>query len=302
MGAYLPDRHYRSRGSHVTPASACGSSEFKAESITDPKRLNRSDLEEARVSSAVAHALSVEKTRSEELAAKLARSEADNAAHSEAARLAQGELRIKERELQSAGAEMGLAFIARDNAIEDAKEARKAEAARFRVVSAFSCGHGYSEQFDPRVWLDFSDPKWDRARSQLQGLVDHCLDPSLQRKRPELGSYRERTGHYHSDISLRPKIFLRGFDTHSLVVCPQLIVRTFARVVDGRRESQSASNFEVCWQVLGLRSSSLFARFLGSSTGDVSPRVRAISRSRPFKTETRRQVRSHVFLGRRRAT
>ncbi|PON42935.1 hypothetical protein PanWU01x14_278310, partial [Parasponia andersonii] len=57
--------------------------------------------------------------------------------------------------------------------------------------------------FDPRMWLDFSDPKWDRARSQLQGLVDHCLDPSLQRRRPGLGSYREQIGHYHSDVSLR---------------------------------------------------------------------------------------------------
>ncbi|PON75349.1 hypothetical protein PanWU01x14_043160 [Parasponia andersonii] len=58
-------------------------------------------------------------------------------------------------------------------------------------------------EFDPRVWLDFSDPKWDRARNQLQGLVDHCLDPSLQRRRPGLGSYREQTGHYHADVSLR---------------------------------------------------------------------------------------------------
>ncbi|PON64630.1 hypothetical protein PanWU01x14_123420, partial [Parasponia andersonii] len=57
--------------------------------------------------------------------------------------------------------------------------------------------------FNPRVWLDFSDPKWDRARTQLQGLVNHCLDPSLQRKRPRLGSHQEQTGHYHSDVSLR---------------------------------------------------------------------------------------------------
>ncbi|PON45101.1 hypothetical protein PanWU01x14_261350 [Parasponia andersonii] len=84
-------------------------------------------LEEARVSSAVAHALSVEKTRCEELAARLAEAEADKLAHSEAARLPQDELRVKEHELQSTGAEMRLAFIACDRAVEDAKEARKAE-------------------------------------------------------------------------------------------------------------------------------------------------------------------------------
>ncbi|PON78842.1 hypothetical protein PanWU01x14_017410 [Parasponia andersonii] len=63
-------------------------------------------LEEARVGSAVAHAMSVERARSEELATRLAQAEADRLAQSEAARLAQGELRIKEQELQSAGAEM----------------------------------------------------------------------------------------------------------------------------------------------------------------------------------------------------
>ncbi|PON55914.1 hypothetical protein PanWU01x14_184860, partial [Parasponia andersonii] len=87
-------------------------------------------LEKARVSSAVAHALSVERTRREELAARLAEAEAeaDNLAQSEAARLAQNKLKVKEQELQSAGAEMGLAFIARDRAVDNAKEARKAEA------------------------------------------------------------------------------------------------------------------------------------------------------------------------------
>ncbi|PON34822.1 hypothetical protein PanWU01x14_341210 [Parasponia andersonii] len=84
-------------------------------------------LEEARVSSAVAHALSVERTRHEELAARLVEAEADKLAQSEAARLAQNELRVMEQELQSAGAEMGLAFVARDRAVDDAKEARKAE-------------------------------------------------------------------------------------------------------------------------------------------------------------------------------
>ncbi|PON40556.1 hypothetical protein PanWU01x14_296920, partial [Parasponia andersonii] len=183
-------------------------------------------------------------------------------------------------------------------------------------------------EFDPRVWLDFSDPKWDRARNQLQGLVDRCLDPSLQRRRPGLGSYREQTGHYHADVSQRVRTKPASRQYGSLVFtavahlfvgrmppahsshvfsgrrratlvpeckrfrgllasfgfAQQFALRTFPRVVDRRRESQSASDFEVCWQVLALHSSSLFARFLGSSTGDsstgdVSPKVRAISRS-----------------------
>ncbi|PON52736.1 hypothetical protein PanWU01x14_206970 [Parasponia andersonii] len=200
-------------------------------------------------------------------------------------------------------------------------------------------------EFDPRVWLDFSDPKWDRARNQLQGLVDHCLDPSLQRRRPGLGSYREQTGHYHADVSLRGIIHrllisilafildfsLDYFQRLIFFVCPQCIIRTISRVVDGRcgsqsssnfevcwqvlalrssspfarfswvvderRESQSESNFEVCWQVLALHSSSLFAHFLGSSTSDVSPRVRAISRSASKFWLCAAVRSSHVFLG-----
>ncbi|PON51085.1 hypothetical protein PanWU01x14_219430, partial [Parasponia andersonii] len=85
-------------------------------------------LDEARVSSTVAHALSVERTRLEELAMRLVEVEADKLAQSEATRLAQNELRVKEQELQSAGAKMGLAFVACDRAVDDAKEARKAEA------------------------------------------------------------------------------------------------------------------------------------------------------------------------------
>ncbi|PON50431.1 hypothetical protein PanWU01x14_222960 [Parasponia andersonii] len=77
-------------------------------------------LDEARIGSTVAHALSAERVRHEELVAKLAEAEAD--------RLAQNELRVKEQELQNARAEMGLAFITRDRAVDDAKEARKAEA------------------------------------------------------------------------------------------------------------------------------------------------------------------------------
>ncbi|PON34465.1 hypothetical protein PanWU01x14_344250 [Parasponia andersonii] len=46
-------------------------------------------LEEARFSSAVAHAMSIERARSEELAARLAQAEADRLAQSEATRLAQ---------------------------------------------------------------------------------------------------------------------------------------------------------------------------------------------------------------------
>ncbi|PON49169.1 hypothetical protein PanWU01x14_231580, partial [Parasponia andersonii] len=53
-------------------------------------------LEEARVSSAVAHALRVKRTRHEELAARLVEAEADKLAQSEAARLAQNERRVKE--------------------------------------------------------------------------------------------------------------------------------------------------------------------------------------------------------------
>ncbi|PON78366.1 hypothetical protein PanWU01x14_020040 [Parasponia andersonii] len=69
----------------------------------------------------------VKRTRCEELAARLAKAEANKLAQSEATRLAQKELRVKEQELQSARAEMGLVFIARDRAIDDAKEARKAK-------------------------------------------------------------------------------------------------------------------------------------------------------------------------------
>ncbi|PON60030.1 hypothetical protein PanWU01x14_155440 [Parasponia andersonii] len=129
-------------------------------------------LEEARVSSAVAHALSVEKVRSEELATKLARSEADNAAHSEAARLAQGELRIKERELQSAGAEMGLAFIARDNAIEDAKEARKAEAVAKLEAHALQRRLERSHEVNRRLFTDHKSLMVARVEASRK----HCAD------------------------------------------------------------------------------------------------------------------------------
>ncbi|PON32132.1 hypothetical protein PanWU01x14_363940, partial [Parasponia andersonii] len=84
-------------------------------------------LDEARVSSAVAHALSVERVRCEKLATRLAMAEADRLAQSEAARLAQNELKVKEQELQSTGTEIRLAFIARDRTVDDTKEARKAE-------------------------------------------------------------------------------------------------------------------------------------------------------------------------------
>ncbi|PON34204.1 hypothetical protein PanWU01x14_346200, partial [Parasponia andersonii] len=85
-------------------------------------------LDEARISSAVAHALSIERARHEELVAKLAEAEADRLAYAEAASLVQIELRLKKQELQSARANMGLAFIARDRAVDDAKEASKVEA------------------------------------------------------------------------------------------------------------------------------------------------------------------------------
>ncbi|PON31184.1 hypothetical protein PanWU01x14_371850 [Parasponia andersonii] len=76
----------------------------------------------------VAHALSIERVRHEELAERLAEAEAVGLTQSEATRLAQNELKVKEQELQSAGVEMELAFLARDRAADDAKEARKAEA------------------------------------------------------------------------------------------------------------------------------------------------------------------------------
>ncbi|PON77199.1 hypothetical protein PanWU01x14_028180, partial [Parasponia andersonii] len=97
----------------------------------------------------------------------------------------------------------------------------------------------------------------------------------------------------------------------------RFIFRTFSRVVDERRESQSASTFEVvderreslspstfevCWQVLALHSSSLFTRFLGSSTSDVSPRVRALSRSAGKFWLCTAAHSSHIFSSRRRAT
>ncbi|PON78148.1 hypothetical protein PanWU01x14_021300 [Parasponia andersonii] len=80
----------------------------------------------------------------------------------------------------------------------------------------------------------------------------------------------------------------------------QLTPRTFSRVVNGRCESQSASAFEVCWQVLALHSSSLFARFLESSMGDMSPRVRVLSRSAGKFWLCIAAHSSHVFSGRRR--
>ncbi|PON78149.1 hypothetical protein PanWU01x14_021310 [Parasponia andersonii] len=240
----------------------------------------------------------------------------------------------------------------------------------FNLAPGSQSGKGSARSSYP---LDFSDPKWDRARNQLQGLVEHCLDPLLQRRRPGLGSYREQTGHYHSDVFLRvrsklaprhrlplahlecghfrdmlasfdfaqlliPRTFSRQLTLHtfsrvidgrresqSASTFEQLTLRTFSRVVDGRRESQSASTFEVYWQVLALHSSSLFARFLrsltgdvsprlralssslfprflGSSTGDVSPRVRALSRSAGKFWLCTAAHSSQVFSGRRRAT
>lgn len=95
-------------------------------------------LEEARVGTVVAHALSVERTDREELTSKLAdaerRLESLEAevpglrAQAEFVGLAQAEAALKEQERLSAVAEMGLAVIARDDALDDAKEARKAEA------------------------------------------------------------------------------------------------------------------------------------------------------------------------------
>ncbi|PON57058.1 hypothetical protein PanWU01x14_176480, partial [Parasponia andersonii] len=129
-------------------------------------------LEEARVSSAVVHAISVEKARSEELAARLAQAEADLLAQSEAARLAQGELRIKEQELQSTGAEMGLAFIARDQAVEDAKEARKAEAAAKLEAHALQRRLDRSHEVNRHLFLDHKN----LMGAQVEASRKHCAD------------------------------------------------------------------------------------------------------------------------------
>ncbi|PON34404.1 hypothetical protein PanWU01x14_344660, partial [Parasponia andersonii] len=120
-------------------------------------------------------------------------------------------------------------------------------------------------EFDPCVWLDFSNTKWDRARNQLQGLVDHCLDPSLQRRRPGLGSYWEQIRHYHSDVSLRvcsrPIPTLLSFSSSCSLKCSlgdplasfwvahPFSLRTFSRVIGkcfiARFESQSTIVFEL---------------------------------------------------------
>ncbi|PON75544.1 hypothetical protein PanWU01x14_041690, partial [Parasponia andersonii] len=78
-------------------------------------------------------------------------------------------------------------------------------------------------------------------------------------------------------------------------------LRTFSRVVDKRRESQSAGTFGICWQVLVLHSSLPFACFLGSSTSDVSPKVRVLSGSASEFWLCTAVYPSHVFSGRRRA-
>ncbi|PON56063.1 hypothetical protein PanWU01x14_184220, partial [Parasponia andersonii] len=129
-------------------------------------------LEEARVSSTVAHAMSVERARSEELAARLAQAEANRLAQSEAARLAQGELRIKEQELQSAGAEMGLAFIARDQAIKDAKEARKAKAAAKLDAHALQQRLDRSHEVNRYLFLDHKN----LMGAQVEISSKHCTD------------------------------------------------------------------------------------------------------------------------------
>ncbi|PON46335.1 hypothetical protein PanWU01x14_252220 [Parasponia andersonii] len=174
-------------------------------------------LEEARVSSAVAHALSVEKARSEELAAKLARSEADSAAHSEAARLAQGELRIKERELQSAGAEMGLAFIARDNAIEDAKEARKAEAVAKLEAHALQRRLERSHEINRHLFTDHKSLMVARVEASrkhcadLDGINSLLLDLSQRQAELRVAALKDR---------LRSGWENREFENHAEVVTP----------------------------------------------------------------------------------
>ncbi|PON48378.1 hypothetical protein PanWU01x14_237730, partial [Parasponia andersonii] len=129
-------------------------------------------LEEARVTSTVAYALSVETARREELASRLAQVEADRLAQSKAARLAQGELRIKEQELQSAGAEMGLALIARDQAVEDAKEVRKAEAVAKLEAHALQRKLDRSHEVNRYLFLDHKK----LMVAQVELSHKHCED------------------------------------------------------------------------------------------------------------------------------
>ncbi|PON74472.1 hypothetical protein PanWU01x14_048790, partial [Parasponia andersonii] len=104
--------------------------------------------------------------------ARLAQAEADNVAYSEAARLAQGELRIKERELQSAGAEMGLAFIARDDAVEDAREARKAEVVAKLEAHALQRRLNRSHEVNRHLFLDHKN----LMGAQVEASRKHCAD------------------------------------------------------------------------------------------------------------------------------
>ncbi|PON32518.1 hypothetical protein PanWU01x14_360580, partial [Parasponia andersonii] len=121
-------------------------------------------LDEARVSSAVAHALSIERARREELATRLVEVEGKVqsleaevlglCSEAEVARLAQAELKVREQKLQSAGVEMGLAFIARDKAVDEAKEVRKAEAKAKLDAHFLQRGLDWSNEVIRYLYLD----------------------------------------------------------------------------------------------------------------------------------------------------
>ncbi|PON39280.1 hypothetical protein PanWU01x14_306050, partial [Parasponia andersonii] len=150
------------------------------------------------VSSTVAHTLSVERTRREELAARLAEAEADKLAQSEAARLAQNELRVKEQELQSAGAEIGLAFVARDRAIDDAKEARKAEAKAKLEVHSLQRRLDRSNEVNRYLFLDHKNlmgahVEMSRKHSEdVAGINTFLVDLSQRQVELRLAALKDR--------------------------------------------------------------------------------------------------------------
>ncbi|PON54840.1 hypothetical protein PanWU01x14_192060, partial [Parasponia andersonii] len=111
-------------------------------------------------------------TRCEELAARLVEAVADKLAQSEATRLAQNELRVKEQELQSAGAEMGLAFIARDRAVDDAKEARKAEAKAKLEAHSLQRRLDRSNEVNRHLYLDHKNLMGEMSHKHGEDLAD----------------------------------------------------------------------------------------------------------------------------------
>ncbi|PON71092.1 hypothetical protein PanWU01x14_075310 [Parasponia andersonii] len=136
--------------------------------------------------------------RHEELVAKLAEAEAGRLAQSKGAKLAQDELRVKEQDLQNEGAEMGLVFITRDRAIDDAQEARKAEAKAKLKAHSLQRRLDRSNEVNRHFCLDHK--KLMRAHAELsrkhsKDLTDintHLVDLSQQKVDPRLAALRDR--------------------------------------------------------------------------------------------------------------